>query len=47
MYKSRTSRKRIFMIMALTIGILLVVGAAYAAIRSIQLNSAVTFPVDI
>jgi len=29
------------------IGILLTIGAAYAAIRSIQLNSAATFPVDI
>jgi len=47
MDKSSTFRKRIFMMMILTIGILVAVGAAYAAIRSIQLNSAVAFPVDI
>jgi len=47
MTKIRAPGKRIFMIMALGIGILLAVGAAYAAIRSIQLNSAATFPVDI
>ena len=33
--------------MILGIGIVLAVGVAYAAIRTIQLNSAVTFPVDI
>jgi len=47
MDKIRRSGKRMFMIMALGIGILLAVGAAYAAVRFIQLNSAVTFPVDI
>jgi len=43
----RQSRKRLFMMMLLGIGIVLAAGAAYAAIRMIQLNSATTFPVDI
>jgi len=33
--------------MILGIGLVLAAGAAYAAIRVIQLNSAATFPVDI
>jgi hypothetical protein len=42
------SRRRMVLIVILSLGAIgLVAGAAHAAMRSIQLNSAASFPVDI
>ncbi len=48
MVENRRSRKRLILIAMIGIGLFgLLAGAANAAIKSIQLNSAASFPVDI
>ncbi|MDX8396695.1 MAG: hypothetical protein R8K49_00070 [Mariprofundaceae bacterium] len=48
MVENRRSRKRLMIIAMIGIGtIALLTGAANAAMQSIQLNSAASFPVDI
>ncbi len=48
MVENRRSRKRFIMMAMIGIGLFgLLAGAAHAAMQSIQLNSAASFPVDI